>query len=325
MSTGEMRYAVGIDFGGTFVKIALVDDLGQIVARRKVATSEWKTTDDGIQAMATSIHELADEGVDGSSVLLQGVGIGVPGFVDCERGLIHQLPNVPGWNGVPLATLMRDRVGLNVRVDNDVNVMAVGECTYGTGRSYQHAVLVTLGTGVGGALLINNRLYRGARSMAGEIGHMTIDMNGIPSPMGRGGLEEYVGNRQIIERTHRLLDEGRPSLLNTLSKGDRDAITPEMIQAAAEKGDILSIEIYDFVAECIAAAFASITYLLQPQVFIVGGGIGQSGRVLFDPLRKHLRERLSPHFGDHVEVKAAALGNDGGVIGGATMLFMGGL
>lgn len=318
----ERRYAAGIDFGGTFVKMALVDDAGAIVARRRIPTDTLPNRESWMDAMADGIRALVAEKPGGEAVSLAGVGIGVPGFVDFERGHIFELPNVPGWAGVPLAALMEERLQVRVRVDNDVNVMAVGECTFGAGRAYQHAVFITLGTGVGGALLIHNRIYRGAHYMAGEIGHMTIDMNGEPAPTGRGGLERYVGNRRIVERAVRYLDEGRPSLLDTLCEGDRSRIDPLLIEKAAEQGDPLCITVYDEVADCLAAALASTTYLLQPQAFIIGGGVGQSGPVLYDPLRRHLRERLSVHFADRIEIKKAALGNDAGVIGGATLVLL---
>ncbi len=319
---GDHRYAVGIDFGGTFIKMALVNDDGQIVARRRIPTSDLSTRAGWVDAMAAGILELAGEGPGDGAVPLAGVGIGVPGFVDFERGHIFELPNVPGWSGVPLAGLMEERLSLRVRVDNDVNVMATGECTFGAGRTYQHAVFMTLGTGVGGALLINNRIYRGAHFMAGEMGHMSIDMHGVEGPMGRGCLERYAGNRRIVERAVRYLEAGQRSMLDAMCEGDRTRIDPLMIEKAAEQGDELSKTVYDEVADCLAAALASITYLLQPQAFIIGGGVGQSGPILYEPLQRHLRERLNPLFADRLEIKKAALGNDAGVIGGATMVLL---
>lgn len=316
------RYAVGIDFGGTFIKMALVDDAGHICGRRKIPTHTLDGHSAWIDAMADGIRALTEEGDDGHSVKLSGVGIGVPGFVDYERGHIFQLPNVPGWDGVSLATRMEERVGVRVRVDNDVNVMATGECTFGAGRAYRHAVFVTLGTGVGGALVIDNRIYRGAHFMAGEIGHITVDLHGVRSPTGRGGLEQYIGNRRIVERALRYLDEGKPSLLDALCEGDRSRIDPLLIEQAAEQGDPLAITVYDEVADYLAAALASVTYVLQPQAFIIGGGVGQSGPILYEPLQRHLRNRLSTYFADLIEIKKAALGNDAGVIGGATMVLV---
>ena len=192
MKPQTARKAIGIDFGGTSVKIGLVDATGRILAESRFATAEaasqprWLDRIGMIAAIwKTQGHRFA------------GMGVGVPGFTDFARGFVYNLTNVPGWSFVPLAAIMRKRFNLPVYVDNDVNAMALGEYIYGAGRGLKHAFFATLGTGVGGALIINGRLYRGAYSMAGEIGHVPIRMNGAKTPEGRGGLEAYVGNRKI--------------------------------------------------------------------------------------------------------------------------------
>lgn len=315
------RHALGVDFGGTSIKLALVNDLGQVLARTKIATREAAQPDAWLSAVEKGITQIREKaGKDGTDIV--GIGVGVPGFVDYERGYVYDAANVPGWQGVHLGRLLEERFKMHVRVDNDVNVMAVGECTFGAGRTYQHAVFVTLGTGVGGALLINNKIYRGAYSMAGEIGHMSIEKDGIPSPQGRGGLEQYVGNRRIVERALKAIQQGRSTKLVEACGGDLAQLTPEIISKAAAQGDELSREVFDFIAECLAAAFASVAYLLQPQAIIVGGGVAQSGDVLFVPLRRHLKERLSPVFYERLEIKPALLGNDAGVIGAATLAML---
>ncbi len=316
-----VRHAVGVDFGGTSVKLALVNDRGQIKARKSVVTKELPSKDAWVDTVATAIEKLCER--DGAEpVKLEGIGIGVPGFVDFEKGYIYDLPNVPGWKGVNLGDIMAKRTGLHVRIDNDVNAMAVGECTFGAGRTYQHAVFVTWGTGVGGGLLINNQLYRGAYSMAGEIGHISIDRNGIQSPTGFGGVEQYVGNRQLSQRAVKALDEGRKSVLQTLCGGDRSQISPKLIKQAASQGDELAIEILDFATDCLATMFASLTYALQPQAFIIGGGIAEEADQLFELLRKNVNRRLSPHFAEKLEIRPAQLANDAGVIGCATLTLL---
>ena len=320
MDENKKRCAIGVDFGGTFVKLARVDERGKIGARASFATA-------GLQGVPGWIDEVERQ----ARALLKdlptdtewaGVGVGVPGFVDYAKGFVYDLTNVPGWTAVPLAELLAKRFGKPVRVDNDVNAMAVGECTYGAGQAYQHAVFLTLGTGVGGGLVLNKTLYRGAYSMAGEIGHVSIDMNGVQSPMGKGGVEQYVGNRRIVERALKALAAGRPSTILERAGGKREAVTPKVICEAAEGGDELAREIFDFVADCLATMMASVAYLLQPQAFIIGGGVAAAGPVLFDPLRKHLNERLTPYFAERLVIKRAELGNDAGVIGSATLTFL---
>jgi len=158
--------------------------------------------------------------------------------------------------------------------------------------------------------------------MAGEIGHVSIDMNGVAAPMGKGGVEQYVGNKRIVERALKAIDAGRASSILERAGGQRAAVSPKIICEAAEAGDELAREIFDFVADCLATMMASVSYLLQPQAFIIGGGVSAAGPILFDPLRKHLNERLSPYFAERLVIKRAELGNDAGVIGSATLTFL---
>jgi glucokinase len=320
MNENNRRCAIGVDFGGTFVKMARVDERGEIGARASFATTGLNGVEgwlDEVERHAEAL--LSDMPVDMDWI---GIGVGVPGFVDYAKGFVHDLTNVPGWTAVPLAERLSQRFGKPARVDNDVNAMAVGECVYGAGQAYQHAVFVTLGTGVGGGLLLNNNLYRGAYSMAGEIGHVSIDKDGVVSPTGRGGVEQYVGNKRIVERALAAIDAGRASTILERAGGKREAVSPKVICEAAEAGDELAREIFDFVADCLATMMASVSYLIQPQAFIVGGGVSAAGPILFDPLRKHLTERLSPYFAERIVIKRAKLGNDAGVIGSATLTFL---
>jgi len=310
------RKALGIDFGGTSVKIGLVDESGRILEETSFATA-----DAAVQAKWLGRVEsiAADWTAKGHS--LAGIGVGVPGFTDFSRGFIYNLTNVPGWSSVPLAGIMRKRFGRPVYVDNDVNAMALGEYIHGAGKGLNHVFFATLGTGVGGALVVNGKIYRGAYSMAGEIGHVPILMNGRKTPEGRGGLETYVGNRQIVKCALSALRRGRKSAITDLAKGDLEQITPKVIASAAAKGDKLAVEIMDKTADCLATAFASVTYLLQPEAIIVGGGVAGSGAVLFEPLRRHLAERLHKYFAERIKIIPAVLGAKAGIIGSAMLAF----
>lgn len=315
---GADRYALGVDFGGTTIKLGLVNGNGEVLERRKIDTATASTPATWLDAVDRGIDGLARVAGLGRTDLA-GMGVGVPGFIEFERGFLHTLPNVPGWDNVPFVQMAEERFGLRVFADNDVNVMALGECMFGAGRLYRHAVFLTLGTGVGGALLLDGKLYRGAYSLAGEIGHMSIDMNGVESSAGRGSLEAYIGNRRLVERAAAALQAGTASSLSERTTGDGGDLTVKMIAEEAARGDRLSIEIFDFAARCLATALASLTYVLQPQAFIVGGGVSRSGEVLFGPLRKHLAERLNPVFLERVEVRRAKLGNNAGIVGAACL------
>lgn len=310
------RKALGIDFGGTSIKIGLVDESGRILEESSFATANAASQSKWLDLVGSRMADCAAK-----KQKLAGIGVGVPGFTDFARGFIYNLTNVPGWSSVPLAEIMRKRFALPVYVDNDANAMALGECTYGAGKGLKHVVFATLGTGVGGALVINGRLYRGAYSMAGEIGHVVIKMNGKKTPEGRGGLEKYVGNREMVKYAVRALRRGRKSLISGLVKNDFTRITPKVIAGAASRDDNLALEIMDHTADCLATAFASVTYLLQPEAIIVGGGVAGSGKVLFDPLRRHLAERLHKHFAERIKIIPAVLGSKAGMIGCASLVF----
>ncbi|MCX6991517.1 MAG: ROK family protein [Kiritimatiellaeota bacterium] len=324
MKPHYQRMAIGIDFGGTAVKAGLVNEAGAVLDRVQAVTTDIQTHGAWLDFVGQCLRRFG-----AGRRRPMGIGVGVPGFTDFEKGFIYNLTNVPGWTRVPLAGMIRKRFGLSAFVDNDVNAMALGECAYGAGRRYRQAVFATLGTGVGGAVVIDGRLYRGAYSMAGEIGHMSINLHGRRTPEGRGGLETYVGNMRLVAAAKRALHAttasghlaGRRSLLRDLAKNDLQRLTPKTIALAARRGDPLAREIFDTMADCLATAFASVTYLLQPEVIIVGGGVAQSGRVLFDPLRRHLRERLHPFFAERIRVIPAVLGADAGLIGCAALVF----
>lgn len=313
-----MKRTLAIDFGGTGTKLGIVNERGELEHKVSFPT---QTSPEPDAWMAAVEQHLAALDPDRASwpARYAGLGVGVPGFVEFERGLILVLPNVAGWNGIPLAARLEDRLGLPTYVDNDVNMMALAECTYGAGRLLQDAVFLTLGTGVGGGLLLNGRLYRGAASMAGEIGHMTVDRLGEKTPFGRGELERHIGNRALVAYCVERLRQGAVSIIPDLVGGRLEAIDPIVIEKAALQGDALGRAVYEYLAEVLAAALASIAYLLQPQAFVIGGGVAKSGALLFDPLRLRLRDHLHPIFYERLEIRPAELGNDAGLVGAATL------
>jgi glucokinase len=214
-----------------------------------------------------------------------------------------------------LAERLSSKLGLPVRVDNDVNAMALGECRHGAGRGVRHAVFLTLGTGVGGALILDGKLYRGAHGMAGEIGHVSIDADGEKTATGVGVLEQSIGNGPIVRYTQTLLRKGVRSRLSKLAD-----LSVKDIAIAAKAGDALARKVFDHISICLASALAGVAYTLQPECFIIGGGVAQSGSVLFGPLRKHLAERLHPLFFRKISLVPARLGPDAGLIGCACLV-----
>lgn len=303
-----MAQAIGIDFGGTTIKSGLVSN-GQIVQRgRIIDTQTCANADAIIDALVEVIREL-----HGGEPTVGHVGIGLPGIIDSVGGVVHELTNVPGWHNVPLRRLLQERSGMMVTIENDANAMAYGEWRYGAAQNGQHVVCVTLGTGVGGALILDGKLYRGAQLGAGEIGHMSIDYRGIPGPYGNfGGLEEYVGNQQIAERAAKSYDAAGQA------KNVQEC-TPADLARAAIAGDPIAKQVWEEIGTEIGAALSSVIWILNPDTIVIGGGIARAGELIFAPIERAVKQRTMKFFNENLRIVPAQLGNDAGIIGSATL------
>jgi len=304
----KILHAIGIDFGGTTIKSGLVCD-GRIIQRgTMIETRRCGGPDEIVDALVSIVDELRP-----GAPSVTALGIGLPGVVDSANGFVHELTNVPGWEDVPLRELLRKRTGLPVTIENDANAMAYGEFKSGAAKDGRHVVCVTLGTGVGGALILDGKLYRGAWLGAGEIGHVSIDYRGVPGPFGNtGALEKYVGNNQIAQRAIELYAE----------KGIRKTAaecTPREIDLAAQAGDPVALALWEAVGFEIGVALASVVWILNPDTIIIGGGVAKAGDLVFEPIRRTIRERTIDVFHQHLRVLPAALGNDAGIIGNAAL------
>jgi glucokinase len=303
-----MQHAIGIDFGGTNIKSGLVRD-GNIIQRgRVIETRECGGTNEIVAALVSVTNELKR----GASNVV-ALGIGLPGIVDSVNGTVHELTNVPGWEDVALRELLREQTGLPTTIENDANAMAYGEFKHGAARDGRHIVCITLGTGVGGALILDGKLYRGARLGAGEIGHLSIDYRGVPGPYGNSGaLEKYVGNNQIAERAVRLYAE------YGVVKQPHEC-TPREIDRAAQAGDKVALTLWETVGIEIGVALASVVWVLNPDTIVIGGGVAKAGELVLEPIRRTIRERTIDIFHENLRVLPAALGNDAGIIGNASL------
>ncbi len=302
---------IGIDFGGTSIKCALTcgpQRLGGII---RLPTHDLATPEATIAAMVDAIGQLRGEAEQD----VRAIGLGIPGAVDIEKGITYNLTNVPGWFGVAAGSLITEQVGLPVTMDNDANCMAYAEWKFGAAKGLRNVVAVTLGTGVGGAFILDGHLYRGSQFVAGEVGMMSIDYKGVDGPYGNhGALERYIGHQQIKEiAVRRFRDAGR-----------RPEKSPELesletLVEAARNGDPQASQVWGDVALYLGTTLASVVYLLNPQAIVIGGGVAHAGDVLFEPLRKQIQSKLSKEFWANLEVKPAELGNDAGIIGSSAL------
>jgi glucokinase len=296
--------SIGIDFGGTSIKSAVVHH-GKIVARGETLDpAKHESSLTLIEALFDVISALRKEHPE-----IAGVGIGFPGFVDCKSGIVHTLTNVKGWHEVPMVRMLRERTGLKAAIENDANAMAYAEFLHGAAKGAQNAVCITLGTGVGCGLVLDGKLFRGTRFAGGEMGHMSIDLNGPRGVYGTpGDLEVYVGNKQIAERAARLFTAaGRPR-----SVAD---CTPADLAKLAANGDTIAVGLWEQIGTEIGAALANSIWLLNPDAVVIGGGVAKAGDLVMEPIRRTIRDRVSPLFHEQLKVVVAELGNDAGIIG----------
>jgi len=304
MTTSQV---IGIDFGGTSVKLAVVEGETLLTDVYRIPTQKFDNPDLLIDRIAEVVGEIRSlhPGV-------AAIGIGVPGAVNFSTGLTYNLTNVKGWSEVPLRDIMAAKTGLPTVIDNDANCMAFAEWKYGAAKGCGHAVCVTLGTGVGGGLVLNHQLYRGANSAAGEIGQMSIDLNGVPGPYGNtGALERYIGNRQITDMAAEVYRKRGIALPTDHS--------PEALAEMASKSDPVAQEVWEKVATCLGFCLMSVIYLLNPEVIVVGGGVAYAGEILFAPLKKTLQNSLTAECYDHLRIVPARFGNTAGIIGSSAM------
>jgi len=300
--------AIGIDFGGTTVKAGVVFRGNIVDHAPPISTRDFVHPGDLIDALARVIEELRQR-----HPTVAAIGIGMPGFVDYERGYIHSLTNVPGWEGVPLKKILEEKAQLDAVIENDANCMAFAEWKRGAGRGLKHLVCLTLGTGVGGGIIVNGQLVRGARHGAGEVGQTSIDYKGRPGHYGNlGALEDYVGNREIAICAHEAYQEAG------IEKSLEDC-TPIALTMAAHAGDRVALGVWDEVGRKLATAIMNCCWLLNPQAVIIGGGVARAGELLFQPLTAHLFAQLSPPFKDHLMILPARFGNEAGTIGAAAL------
>jgi len=298
---------IGIDFGGTSVKLAVVEGETLLTGVYRIPTQEFDNPDQLIDRIAAEVSKIRAEHPS-----VGAIGIGVPGAVNFFTGMTYNLTNVKGWSEVPLRDIIVEKTGLPTVIENDANCMAYAEWKYGAAKGYRHAVCVTLGTGVGGGLILNGDLFRGANYAAGEIGQMSIDLDGVPGPYGNtGALERYIGNRQISGMAAAVYAKRGIPL-----PGD---FSPEALAVLAGKGDAAALEVWNEVARCLGFCLMSVVYLLNPEVIVVGGGVSEAGELLFAPLRDTLRHSLTAECFDHLHIVPARYGNTAGIIGSSAM------
>ena len=356
-----MEYSIGVDLGGTDIKAGLVSSVGDISCRVALPTD---VDGGGPKVVAARIAEtvrqvlvktISHQKESGQQSVLTAesrkpkaiksevwIGLGAPGLIIAETGVVHFSPNFPGWTDIPLVDYVNaelaklrllkttvsdhsqthrgEKYKLVLRgMDNDVNAMTLGELRHGAGVGYKNIAALTLGTGVGGGVVIDGQVYHGSQNTAGELGHTIVEPNGRYCGCGNQGcLEAYAGAKNIVERTQEKIETGRSTILaEAIENGT--SLTPRKIAEAAHAGDEIAMEIFAETGRYIGIALTSIAHILNPQIAIIGGGIAEAGeKLLFEPIRAELSKRAMD-IPARMKIVKAHLGNDAGIVGAAML------
>lgn len=314
-----MKKRIGIDVGGTNVKLALVDDKGKILYSNSVPTRAEMGYEYTVNNIKQAIYDLMKE-TKLSTKDIEGIGFGFPGQVDYKSGIVRNAPNIPGWVEVPIAKLIEDEFKIPTRVDNDVRCAALGELNYGAGKGCENLVCITVGTGIGSGLIINGKLVRGASNAAGEIGHIKLQMHDGPvcGCGDTGCLEAFASGPSIVAMAEEYIKGGKSTKYREMC-GD-EQLSPYFVAEAAKSGDPVAKRIFAITGEYIGIGLASVVNLLNPERIIVGGGVADAGDLLLEPLKTTLKSRAMQIAGSAVEVVPAQLGNTAGVIGASLLI-----
>jgi glucokinase len=315
MATGADPVVIGVDIGGTKVLAGVVDDEGQV-------TSTARRTTPGRRVVTSQVEDaLVDailESAEGRP--LGGVGVAAAGFVDSAGERVMFAPHLP-WQGEPLRDLLEARLGCPVLLDNDANCAARAEAHHGAARGASSALMITMGTGIGGAVLLGGQVLRGANGMAGEFGHMQVVPDGQDCECGKSGCWEQYSSGNALVRNARALMVEQPSVLAEMTDGNPDRVTGPMVTSAAEEGDLVARRAFATVGDWLGVGTANLVAALDPELVVIGGGVSAAGDKLLEPARAALQRTLVGAAHRRIpDLVGARLGPEAGMIGAALLV-----
>lgn len=315
---GPSGPVMGMDLGGTYLRAALTDEYGRIVLKRRVETLAHEGREAVLERIVALLNEVKGEVAGGQRVA--AVGVGAPGPLDPEAGIIRGAWTLPGWEDVPLTGVIEERVGVAAILGNDANVAALGELAYGAGRGAEHLVYLTISTGIGGGFIVGGKLLEGRRGAAGEVGHIVVEPGGPEcSCGGRGHLEALASGTAIARQAREALSSGEDTILRKLSGGDPGCVTAELAHEAALAGDPLCVGLLGAAGRRVGHALVGLVHLFNPEVVVLGGGVTGAGDLFWKPMRETLWGGLIPAFAEGLRLKKSALGDHAGLYGAAEL------
>jgi len=310
--------SIGIDLGGTNIKIALVDKKKGFIATSSIPTRAELGKENIFDSLAEEVKDLMDT----ENVRPMGIGMGVPGMVGLDRRTVKNPPNLPGWDIVNVAKEMEKRVGISCIIENDANLAALGSARYGVASDIDSFIMVTLGTGVGGGIIFQNKIYKGTTGSAGELGHVIINYHGPMSHSNtRGGIEAYLGQRFLSRYAADIIRQHPKNALYKEFSTDFDLLEPVDLSRAANNGNKLAIDILQSSGEKLGYAIVNYIHILDIRKIVVSGGVAKAGKWLFEPARKTAHEYLMPPFREGFDIIYESLGNEAAMLGAASLAF----
>lgn len=313
-------YYLGIDLGGTNIAVGLVDGNGRMICKGSIPTKKERHYREILKDMTMLARSLIEEA--GLSLeTIQSVGVGAPGTPDLENGVLVYNNNL-GFRNVPVRAEIQKHLPLRVYLDNDANCAALAEGLVGAARGVGSSVTITLGTGIGSGVIINNRVYSGFNYGAAEVGHMVIEAGGQTCTCGRRGCWEVYASATALIRQAQAAAAAHPeSLLATLTQGDPTKITAKTPFDAARQGDLFAAEVVEKYFDYLAVGISNIINIFQPNVIVIGGGISKQGDYLLTSLQKRVEQETYTKDIPTTQLKLAVLGNDAGIVGAALLGF----
>lgn len=312
------KYLLGVDIGGTTIKIGIITEQGEIFDKWEITTKTGEEADqiptDIWQSISQKIveHEIEDK-------QLIGIGAGAPGFIISQTGEVAEAVNL-GWKDFPLGNLLHQLSGLPVYIGNDANIAALGENWLGSGELANYLVMITLGTGVGGGIIVDGKIVSGVNGTAGEIGHLTMDLNGHACNCGRVGCLETIASATGIARiAEEKINHFEDSILVT-TFNETNKLTAKDVFDAYKLNDACAIEVVEQITDQLGLAIANIATIINPEKILIGGGVSKAGDALLNPLKKAYQKYALPRSEAGSTFEIARLGNDAGIVGGAYLV-----
>ncbi len=317
--SGFEQLIVGVDLGGSKVAAILADASGNIRARDLRATYAG----DGPEAVIERIIEAIRQ-VGAPSDEITGIGIGAAGACEASTGVVTSSPNLPGWHNVPLRDTIQREFGTPTYMENDAAVAALGERYFGAGVGFDNLIYVALGTGIGGGIIIDGQLYQGASGAAGEIGHMTIDINGPRCNCGNIGCwETLASGTALAKEAVRQIEAGAQTTILNFANGDLKSVRAKTVHLAAQDGDRLAHELISRASYYLGVGLVNLINIFNPQLILIGGGLARIDRLLLEPALEVVEERAFKLSAKAVHIEIAKLGVDSGVLGAIALVLQG--